>query len=241
MKRILKHKITLDSRFYYLVIMNIILICYSSKIFLNNALQDSLKYFAYYVCFNVGFLGLVFIVISLIPNKKISNFLVNTFVIFCILFACIEIFLLAQFRSLMQPLFMDIFLSTNLNETREFLDFYINANLLEYGDVASIPYIIIIFIIISIIFIYIKLPKFNSINIFFFIVAGVCFGISVGKYKYSNSFYRFIVSFQGATTQSANISMGHNKFLESMKDHIKTMKLAIQNNNGGGGVRSLKL
>ncbi len=235
MKKLFKHKTTINSRFYYLVIMNVVLMGYASNLFVNRPLSEICIKLAYYLAFNIGFLGLVFIAISLITNKKIQTIIINCLFIFCVFFACIEIFLYMQFHSLMQPLFMDIFLSTNFNETKEFLSFYVNANLLEGGDMSYIPYVIFSFVVISLLFLYIKLPTICFYSIHIFIISGICFGVSVGKYKNSNSLYRFIISLQGAKLQSVNIIVKHNKFLESMKDSIKLMKIALQNNNGGGG------
>lgn len=230
MKNFFKHKTTFDIKFYYLIILNVILMCYSSNIFLYGTNQEIFKkIIGHYLCFNFGFFGLIYVVLSFVSSKKIVSFITNTIVVFSIFLACIEIFLATQFNSLMDAHFIDIFLSTDFNEAREFLGFYINLNPFNGGKASYITYSIILFILISIFLLKIKITtKFHSLP--FIIIAGLCFWFNLTRYSNTNSIFRIINSLSSIHSEPMHLSLEHDKFLKSMQSSIDTMKHNLQNN-----------
>ncbi|RDU70253.1 hypothetical protein CQA66_08615 [Helicobacter aurati] len=130
---------------------------------------------------------------------------------------------------------MDIFLSTNLNEVQEFLQFYANVNLLQITDTkTSFPVFVLILLLLGALIYKLNLPRFTFSSKVAFLFAVLCFAFTVRDYKYSNALYRIIVAFQEAKMQAMRITVAHKQFLTSKVDSIAKMQhISTQQNIGG--------
>lgn len=233
----------ITNRFLYIVLVNAFVYWFGS-IYLNaTSFQQALDTFQFsyiidlikHIFRNIALYFIICFLCAMVLKESLYRMLECLLVIISFVVAGINIFLMINFYTWINPIFISIFLSMNANEAKEFLHTYALAS--------NVIIILAIFAVVSIIanykifFKYIYRPMANF-GIFLVSIAlfaiGFTHGVAyiVGRFIYWNASAHVAYNLYEVIMEKNEIMNSYAKISKDMQEYLDSKT----NNNGGGGV-----